>query len=358
MANYSDYVGFKSSDENTRVIQTSGVDRLIITESGEWGVNGANYGTSGEVLTSQGAGVAPAWGTVSAGSSLSGATDDVTPFNTFLGAEAGVSITTGLSNVGVGYSALSGNTSGLYNVAVGYAALSVNTTGRDDAAVGYEALLSNISGLGNVAVGYSALRANTIGDENVAIGRNSLRVSTTGNKNVAVGEASLNSILTGRQNTAIGTETGTTLTAGNNNVLVGFSAQPSAASVSNEFTLGNSSITTLRCQQTTITALSDARDKTDVKDLSYGIPFIQALRPVEFEWNTRDKTKVGVKDIGFIAQELDEVEQQFNSTDYTRLVYKSNPEKLEATYMRTYPILVKAVQELIQEVAGLKATLA
>jgi len=39
------------------------------------------------------------------------------------------------------------------------------------------------------------------------------------------------------------------------------------------------------------------------------------------------------------------------------LVYDSNPEKLEATYGRLVPVLVKAVQELSAEVKQLKQQL-
>jgi len=43
-------------------------EKFRMTSQGELGVGGANYGTDGQVLTSGGAGVAPAWGDVPAGS--------------------------------------------------------------------------------------------------------------------------------------------------------------------------------------------------------------------------------------------------------------------------------------------------
>ena len=78
------------------------------------------------------------------------------------------------------------------------------------------------------------------------------------------------------------------------------------------------------------------------------------LRPVTFDWNTRDGAKVGIKDIGFIAQELVEVEDALNAHDTLALTYRDNPEKLEASYGRLIPILVKAIQELSAEVEMLK----
>jgi hypothetical protein len=51
---------------------------------------------------------------------------------------------------------------------------------------------------------------------------------------------------------------------------------------------------------------------------------------------------------GFIAQELDESQQKFNA-DWLNLVYKSNPAKLEANYGNLIPVLVKSIQELLEE---------
>jgi hypothetical protein len=42
-------------------------ERLRITTSGEWGIEGANYGSSGDVLTSGGAGASIAWATPAGG---------------------------------------------------------------------------------------------------------------------------------------------------------------------------------------------------------------------------------------------------------------------------------------------------
>ena len=46
---------------------SSGVERFAIGPNGEIGLSGANYGTSGQVLTSNGSGSAPTWQTVSGG---------------------------------------------------------------------------------------------------------------------------------------------------------------------------------------------------------------------------------------------------------------------------------------------------
>ena len=74
------------------------------------------------------------------------------------------------------------------------------------------------------------------------------------------------------------------------------------------------------------------------------------LKPVTFTWDYRDDSlNKGKKDVGFIAQDLQEVDDE-----YTKLVYDANPDKLEATYGRLIPILVKAVQDLSKKVKELE----
>ena len=51
-------------------------EKFRITSQGELGVGGANYGSDGQVLTSTGAGTAPAWENAAGGASLSGSTDN------------------------------------------------------------------------------------------------------------------------------------------------------------------------------------------------------------------------------------------------------------------------------------------
>jgi hypothetical protein len=69
----------------------------------------------------------------------------------------------------------------------------------------------------------------------------------------------------------------------------------------------------------------------------------------------RTGEKVGIPEAGFIAQELDQVQQQFTATDYLNLVLKENPDRLEATPGKLIPVLVQAIQELSIEVDRLRA---
>ncbi len=245
------------------------------------------------------------------------------------------------------------------SVSIGVTSPGSGTSGTANIAIGSYAG-GNQSGSSNISIGDRANQAvsGASGSRNIAIGAFAMGGgASTGarEKNICIGAfagAGVQGSATG--NVIIGDNSGlaTQITTGSNNALLGYGVTPTSSSVSNEFTLGNSSVATLRCQVTSITSLSDARDKTDVAPLTTGLSTIMALNPVRFTWNMRDGGKVGVKDSGFIAQELQQVDDE-----WLRLVYAENPEKLEATYGRLIPVLVKAIQELKQEVDNLRAQL-
>jgi hypothetical protein len=80
------------------------------------------------------------------------------------------------------------------------------------------------------------------------------------------------------------------------------------------------------------------------------------LNPVSFFWNDDQKsTRGSEKQIGFIAQDLKSAEEAVEMSEVLKLVYDENPEKLEASYGKLIPILVKAIQELSTELKALKA---
>lgn len=66
----------------------------------------------------------------------------------------------------------------------------------------------------------------------------------------------------------------------------------------------------------------------------------------------------GRKEVGFIAQELADVEIEYSSHAHTRLVSYENPAKLEARPHALLPVLVKAVQELSAKNDALEARIA
>jgi len=141
----------------------------------------------------------------------------------------------------------------------------------------------------------------------------------------------------------------------------GNGAAASSTTAQNEITLGNGFIATLRCQVTTITALSDVRDKADITNIPIGLDFIKKLRPVTFKWDKREWYESGIPDgtkkdsatqVGFIAQELKQLQEE-TKTQYLKLVYESNPEKLEATPGNLFIPLIKSVQEIADKIVAL-----
>lgn len=218
----------------------------------------------------------------------------------------------------------------------------------------------NYNGPGaDVAVGIGSLGTASWACANTAVGSYALQdcigLGVDGIYNTAVGSAAGTNITTGSNNTVVGQGAAITLTTGQNNIVIGSNSQVAAAGTSNSITLGNSSNNVLRCAVTSITSLSDARDKKEVEDLNVGLDFIDGLRPVKFVWDDRDEAgKHDIADFGFIAQDLKAAEEAVEMADILKLVYDENPEKLEASYGKLIPILVKAVQELSAEVKQLK----
>lgn len=253
--------------------------------------------------------------------------------------------TSGESNSAFGVNSLVKNTIGNNNSAFGLNSLSWNATGTENSSFGMYSLYNNSTGWHNSAFGFDALRNNTSGWQNTAVGHHSL----------------LNSI--GNYNTALGYNAGSTVTSGWNLTLIGIDANPSSPTAGDQITLGNGFVTSLRCNVTTITSLSDARDKKNIKDLSLGLDFISKLKPRQFNWDKREWYDKNISDgsrmqetptAGFVAQELDEAQSEAG-VEWLNLVLKDNPEKWEATPGNLLPIMVKAIQELKAENDELRA---
>ena len=124
-------------------------------------------------------------------------------------------------------------------------------------------------------------------------------------------------LVAGARNTIVGTDTSTTDPNLSRATVIGYGASDNG---NNTVTLGDSNVTWLHCQVQTISALSDSRDKTNIQKSSYGLDVIKKLNPVTFEWDQRDGNRKGLKDLGFIAQELQE-----SDDEYLQLVNSNDP---------------------------------
>lgn len=251
---------------------------------------------------------------------------------------------------------------GLSSIAIGkFAIISTNAFGGVAIGQSTSCGYNSESQIGNVAVG-SGAKARNAGS--TSVGYNSDCVSGSGGSGV-------NNVALGKQATVSGSSnTG-------NSVALGYAA---AVTTSNTIRLGNTSISSLLCQDTTIST-SDERDKTDFEALNYGLDFVKAIPTYKYKRNNRgeyytlspeldedenrvytydedgynnETKKLDRVDFGFKAQE---VEALIQSNE--RLVSTTTePEGFELksfAHSDMVPILWKAVQELSAKNDALEA---
>ena len=255
----------------------------------------------------------------------------------------------------------------------------------------------SISGtVGQSATASLAIFGSTTAASGVAVGPTSVSnglfatgvgpgATARGTGSSAFGDNSM-ALFSGAVAVGSGATAGTQSTAGtDNSTAVGHDSsavQGNAMALGNEATttadnhinLGNSSITQINAAVTSITALSDQRDKTDIAELptALGLDFVNAVAPKEFKRNHRARYNYDVvdgnrvyrergesfanneytigskkntnKSIGFIAQDM-EAYLSDNSLDEYKIV--AGPETaLQMSKTELIGVLWKAVQQL------------
>lgn len=300
--------------------------------------------------------------------------------NVFMGSYSGYTNTTGFDDVAVGGNALYTNTTGQYNVAIGKSSLYLNTTGYHNAAAGQSALYSNTTGDANVAIGSNSLYTNTTANNNTACGYSALRYVSTSGDNTAMGFEALTNT-TAASNTGLGYAAGYTNTSGTSNTFLGRGADANAATYTNSTALGKTAIVTasnmVRIGNSSVTVVegpvaytvSDGRFKTNVTENVKGLEFINKLRPVTYNMDTKaldDFNIQGMSDsaktihqagmdflpsqtivhAGFIAQEVELAAQSVGFTSSIVKTPSNANDNYSLAYQELVVPLVKAVQEL------------
>ncbi len=97
----------------------------------------------------------------------------------------------------------------------------------------------------------------------------------------------------------------------------------------------------------TVYNYSDARAKTNIKNISYGLSTLNKLRPVSYNLVKNPSGNNNHTELGIIAQELEQIMPELVKTD--------NDGKKLVNYTGLIPVLIKSIQELQKEVAALKA---
>jgi hypothetical protein len=229
----------------------------------------------------------------------------------------------------------SAHANGLASVAIGYQA---RTNGNSAISIGHDAGYDGDDQQG-IAIGYSTV---TNGQNNypIAIG---YKAECLGGGGIAIGSgyssgsnhyyarASLNCVAIGMSTYTYGTSVavghqawasgvGSTslgrsaYCSASNATAIGQQAQSTSA---NKFVLGNSSVTDLRCQDTSISSVSDRRDKTQIELLAVGLDFVNAVEPKAFYKNNRNEYYVPAYTDEQLSDDP-ELEQSytFNQSDY------------------------------------------
>ena len=241
------------------------------------------------------------------------------------------------------------------NIAIGY-----NTLG------GFAPKCQGSIGRFNIAIGAFAAQkfyresfaCTTIcDDDNIFIGHCAGCAASNTIRNIFIGYGAGRSFCNNCNNIVIGEFAGSNLNCGDNNILLGAEANASNFNARCEITLGNFSVNHIYSTATSISSLSDCRDKKNISDLCFGINFINSMNPVSFTWDHRDSSveRRGLKDIGFIAQELEALESDLSTTYLTRMILNGDPDRKEAAPLRTYPIAIQALRELATELDQLEA---
>ena len=308
----------------------TGTDGKIITWDASGNPTTVGPGTSGQVLTSGGAGAAPTFADAAAGlssdaqSNTVGGTDAGGEFsgtdatnNTLLGHDAGKKITTGDWNVAIGDSTLTGNGSnvtGSSNTAVGPQALFSGTSVADSVAVGSAALYSQTTGYHNVAVGRLAGYTNSTGLRNTFIGQEAGKESTS-NDSVFVGRQSGISVSSGTGQVMIGDNAGKGCQTGSYNVCIGLQAGKDQISADHSHRLwiarsdtpaGNGATWIYgsdggACTQgnnsSSWTTTSDQRLKKDITDNTVGLSVIDNVKVRNYKYKQYTKTPEQLYDI-------------------------------------------------------------
>ncbi len=215
---------------------------------------------------------------------------------------------------------------------------------------------SNTTGGGNTFLGYQAGTRNTQGSNNTFVGINSGNWFNTGDGNTFVGDAAGNGTASGLNITLVGR--GANVSANNLSFATAIGAD-SVVDASNTIVIGKTALgpypaDTVRIPGDLVvtgalSTPSDARLKTGISNLRYGLDEVMRLRPVTWKWknDSVDRTRLGL-----IAQEVQLVvpELVMQGTDKDRL--------LSMNYLGLLPVVIKAIQEQEATIASLRNEIA
>jgi hypothetical protein len=100
----------------------------------------------------------------------------------------------------------------------------------------------------------------------------------------------------------------------------------------------------------TVYNYSDARAKTNIVPIKYGLSALSKLKPVNYQLLKDPSGRTNHVEVGLLAQDVEVVMPELVRTD--------DEGKKLLNYIGLIPVLIKSIQELQQEIAELKAAAA
>ncbi|MBK8813852.1 MAG: tail fiber domain-containing protein [Acidobacteria bacterium] len=303
---------------------------------------------------------------------FSGEKNTTGTFNSYFGLRSGKDAFSGNYNVYIGYETGAGNQAGSNNTFLGsstsglgnnntLAGFSINGgNGNNNSAFGYNTSINN--GISNA----TAIGADAVADESNAIvlGSSNAKVkipgiglwsfgSITTPSTVNAGILKSSSLtVTGGASVSGGLNVGTVFASGDVNAAAGdFSGNLTGQYVGLRALVSGSEAVCLQAPNPNFPerflgqCSSSRRYKDNIQDFKGGIEMVKRLRPVTFNWK-----QGGAQDIGFVAEEVNEVEPLLN-------VYNQRGEIEGVKYAQVTTVLVNAVKEQQLQIERLDDTI-
>ena len=239
-----------------------------------------------------------------------------------------------------------------YSTGIGTGSMSASYLNSENTAVGYGTLLGG--GFQNVAIGTNALHSVEPDPEdnrffpststgNTGVGHNALFTITTGTYNTSLGHNSMINAATGHSNIAIGADSLRYTHDGNP-----FDGEYAIAIGASATVPGNSTVKIGNANHVIVTdnaiyRYSDERDMSSISNISYGLEFVNGLRPVQFVSEPRNG-ETARDSLGFVASEVASASPSF--TGYIDFDSEGNSDIKALAYDQFIPPIVKSIQEL------------
>lgn len=360
---------------------------VLLGDASNGVTNVSGVGTAAQVLTSNGAGVAPTWQDAGGGggiTTINGDSGSVTgdPI-TLTGGTSGAVFTGSSSTMTQSFDflALPTTTSTDGQITLnGSRFLHAYGGSLDNLFLGKGAgnfTLSNPQGANN-GVGFDSLKSLTSGYHNQAMGRASLQAVTTGFNNIGIGQLACYQLTTGNDNIILGYLAGSAYTSSeSSNIVLGFN-NTGTASESNRLrigtdtgtgdgeldasyisgitgkTSGSGSAVFVNASNLLGTSTSSIRFKENIKDMKEDSSDIFKLRPVTFNYKISlphvDKEDACVKQYGLIAEEVEKIMPGM-------VIYDKEGNIESLRYQHLAPMLLNELQKALKRIEVLESKL-